>query len=122
MLRSLVPAILLAMATPILTAADATAGDKTPAERREQIKKQRDEFKNLSPEEKAAKIKERKAKMETRLAQLQKKKADGSITAQEQKQLDRLEAWKKNPDQAGPRPPRARKPAGDKPAGNEKPQ
>ena len=108
-MRGLVPAVLLALATPTLRAADAVAGDKTPAERREANKKRTEEFKKLSPEEKATKLKERNAKMETRLAALQKKKADGSLTALEQKQLDRLEAWKKNPDQAGPRPPRARK-------------
>lgn len=121
-MRGLVPALLLAMATPMLLAADPPAADKTPAERSEAIKKRNEEFQKLSPEEKAAKLKERKVKMEARLAALQKKKADGSISAQEQKQLDRLEAWKKNPDQAGPRPPRARKPQNTKPAGEEKPQ
>lgn len=121
-LKCLVPAVLLAMAVPALQAADAPKNDKTPAERREQLKKQREEFKNLSPEEKAAKLKERKAKLEARVAALKKKKADGTITAQEERQLNRAEAMLKNADLAAPRAPRARKPQGDKPAGEAKPQ
>jgi len=94
-LRFMVPALMLGVITTTFAADDQPSSDKTSEQRSEALKKQT-EVKQLTPEERAAKRKEARAKMEKRLAELQKKKADGSITDKEQKQLDRLVAMKNN--------------------------
>lgn len=49
------------------------------------------EGEKLSPEQKAAKQKERKEKADAQLKELKEKKASGSLTAQDEKRLERLE-------------------------------
>jgi len=111
-LKLLVPALMLGVTTTVLRADEPSPSDKSTA--------QHQEVKKLTPQERAAKRKEAREKMEKRLAELQKKKAAGTITDKEQKQLDRLEAMKKNQGNAqGQRPPR-RKAQEDKSAGTEK--
>lgn len=66
---------------------------------RKDLQKRREEFRNLTPEEREAKISERRAVAETKAAELRKKKAEGTITAQESQRLERMERLLK----AGPR-------------------
>ena len=100
----------------------------TPEERAAKIKEfreqRRDELQKLSPEERAAKIKEEREKraavrqaltpqereakrkeirdrMDKQLGELRKKKADGTLTPQEEKHLGRLEEVSKRFDQGG---------------------
>ena len=113
--KSLIAVLMLGVANTALPA-DAKAGgnqDKPAGERREEVKK-------LTPEEREAKRKERLEKLDKRLEELRKKKADGTLTGTEQKQLDRLELVKKNAGKPPVKHPHA-KPHGDNPAA-EKPE
>ena len=92
----LLSALLLSVAPSFLKADNQTASEKSRAQKREEFRKKLEEFKKLNPEERAAKRKELREKTEKRLAELRKKKADGAITAKEERQLQRLEAAQKN--------------------------
>ena len=119
-LKFMVPALMLGVITTAFAADVQPSSDKTSEQRSEALKKQTD-VKKLTPEERAAKLKEARAKMEKRLAELQKKKADGTITEKEQKQLDRLETRKNN--QGKPNAQRTHRKANPaKPASEEKAQ
>ena len=136
-------ALLLAAGTiPSLCAADAPpAPDKKPAreqfkdltpeeraakikERREKngspdgeaLQKKREELKDLTPEAREAKRKEFRERFDKQLDELRKKKADGTITDEETKKLERMEQINKRFEQGKPdgdRPPGTPKPRGD---------
>lgn len=96
---------------------------------REEMEKRREEFKNLSPEERQAKMKEwrekrgdlpglqilspeareakrkeLRARLEKHRTALLKKKADGTLTAQEEKRLQHMEELAKRFEKGGFRP------------------
>src|SRR6266446_5117638 len=100
------------------------AADEAPPAKAPDRPELREKLKNLPPEERAAKIKEfrekrvaarqaltpqeREAKrkeirerMDKQLGELRKKKADGTLTPQEEKRLGRLEEVSKRFDQGG---------------------
>ena len=116
-IRCLSAAVLVTLAAPVW-AEDAPAAStaKTPDQRQAEAAKRKAEYEKLTPEQREAHRKQRQEKMAAKLAELQKKKADGTITTEEQKRLDRLEAFKAN----GGAPGAARKHAAasktDKPA------
>ena len=119
-------------ATAMLRAADAPANpagdDKkptreelqkmTPEERQARMKEWRDKQPKLTPEQREAQRKVWRERMEKKLEDLKKKKADGTLTPQEEKQLERmqelLKRWEQGSDPGVPGTPPA-KPA-DKPA------
>jgi hypothetical protein len=91
------------------------------AARQSKILKRREGVKEPTPEEREAKRKEAREYTEKRVAELQKKKADGTITEQESRQLERLELFLKKGgrlDALKPRPKETtkgeQKPAADK--------
>ena len=61
-------------------------------------------LRDLPPEERQAKRQEIKARMQKRLEEFRKKKADGTITEQESRQLERMEEMTKRFEQAGGKP------------------
>lgn len=67
-----------------------------------ELAKQREELKNVPPEERAAKLKELREKMEKRHDELLKKKTEGTLTAEEQEQLNRYDAFKNRQGAADP--------------------
>ena len=93
-----------------------------PEERRKKLQELRQQRQQQTPEQREAQRKQMRARMDKRLADLEKKKADGTLTEDETKQLERLEQMKKRQDQGGPQgaQPR-RRPPGDKPAPADKP-
>ena len=67
-------------------------GRKTnSAPSRAELEKRREQLKNMTPEERAAKRKEIQARLEKRIAELREKQKNGSITAQESRELGRRE-------------------------------
>jgi hypothetical protein len=103
MITTLAAAVILTASIPTLRAAELVpATPVTP----EVQKKATETRKALTPEEKDARKKAQQAKMEERLAQLEKKKAAGTLTATEEKQLQRLTQLKAN----GWKPPTPPKP------------
>jgi hypothetical protein len=58
---------------------------------RTESEKRRDFLKNMSPEERAAKRLEIKGRLEKRIAELQLQKVNGTLTAQEGRELERRE-------------------------------
>ena len=85
---------------------------------REKDAARRPDFKNLTPEQREAKRKEFRERMRQRATDLRKKKTDGTITGEEQKQLERMEEiekrFDKNPARSEPRPATPEKPVGEK--------
>jgi hypothetical protein len=63
----------------------------TPEERQAKMKEMREKAANMTPEQREAQRKMFRERMEKRLEELKKKKADGSITEQETKQMEMLE-------------------------------
>lgn len=68
----------------------------------EAFQRKREELRNLTPEEREAKRQEFCKRLDQQLEELRKKKADGSITIEEAKRLERTEQLRKRFDQAGP--------------------
>src|SRR6266446_5725322 len=105
-------ALLLASGSHLaLKAADEAPPAKTPdrPELREQLKNLTKEERDkriaarqaLTPAEREAKRKEMRERMDKQLGELRKKKADGTLTPQEEKHLGRLEEASKRFDQGG---------------------
>ena len=94
----------------------------SPEERQAKLKELREKQQKLTPEEREAQRKQIRERMEKRLADLHKKKADGTLTEQETKQLERLEQMKKRQEQGGtPGAAPRRRPQVDKTAPPDKP-
>lgn len=82
----------------------------------EALQKKREELKNLTPEEREAKRKEFRERFDKQVGELRKKKADGTITPEESKRLDRMEQIIRRFEQGRPdgeRPPGSPKPRGE---------
>jgi hypothetical protein len=62
--------------------------------------KKREESRKLTPQEREARMKEWRGKMEAVLEQLRRKKANGTLTAEEAKRLQRMEETSKRIDEA----------------------
>src|SRR6266702_4027992 len=89
------------------------AADEAPPAKAPDRPELREKLKNLTPEERAAarqalapqereaKRKEIRERMDKQLGELRKKKADGTLTPQEEKRLGRLEEVSKRFDQGG---------------------
>lgn len=76
----------------------------------EEFAKRREEFKNLSPEEREAKMKEMREQFAGKRKELEKKRADGTISPEEDRMLERIEAMGKRGEQGkegAPRRPKA---------------
>jgi len=76
----------------------------------EEFAKRREELKNLPPEEREAKMKEMREQFTAKRTELEKKKADGSITPEEEQMLERFEAMGKRGEkgkEGAPRRPKA---------------
>ena len=126
-----------AVATVRADAAAVPAQKPSPGE----ADKKREDFKNLSPEERRARMKECREKRDAmtpeqreamreefrerfdkRLADLQKKKADGTLSEQQARELERMEQMKKRFQQFGrPGGPPLKRPNGEKPSAPQKP-
>lgn len=95
----------------------------SPEERQAKLKEWRENrgdrplLRDLSPQEREAKRKELQQRFEKHHAELLKKKADGSVTPQEERRLQRMEELAKRFEQGGPRPRPfpPRNPQGDPP-------
>jgi len=97
---ALLVALLALQVLPIT--ADETKAEKakpTPAEKADKATVEKksewvpnEEWNKLSDEERAQKLKERREKAEARVKALKEKKAAGTLTPAEEKQLERLEA------------------------------
>ena len=100
--------VALAVLVAVGTLTAARAADEQPAGRDRRTAEQRQEAKakqdKLTPEEREARAKQQRAQIEKRTAALEKKKAEGTLTEQEKKRLERLESLKKD----GNPPPRAK--------------
>ena len=111
-LKCVLAVLMAGGAAPLARSADAPAnpvgGDKRPT---------REELQKLSPEERQTKLKEWREKMtpeqreaqrktwrermEKKIEELKKKKTDGTITPQEEKQLERVQEMLKRGEQGG---------------------
>lgn len=72
-----------------------------------ELEKRREEFKNLTPEQRETKMKEMREKFAERRTDLEKKKANGTITPEESKQLERIEAMAKRGEKAREEKPKS---------------
>lgn len=121
--------LLLTGAAHFVRAAEVPAGQEkrptredwqkmTPEQREAKMKELREKRQVLTPEQREAQRKVWRERMDKRIEELKKKKADGTITTQEEQVLKRMEEMVKRWDQVGsPQTPRTTpaKPA-DKPA------
>lgn len=71
----------------------------------ERMGKLREEMKNMTPEQREAKMKELRSQMEAKKTELEKKKADGTITPQEEQMLERINQFASRAGKGGPRRP-----------------
>jgi len=87
--------VFLFLGSPLVLCAADTSNttNDTPKTKRELRQEQ---LKKLTPDQRESRQKLARQRAEKRLAQLRKKKADGSITPTEQKQLDQLEEVQKH--------------------------
>jgi hypothetical protein len=77
---------------------------KTNGVSRSEAEKRREHLKNMSPEERAAKRTEIKGRLEQRIAELRARRAEGGLTAQEVRELERREqVLKRFEQEPGPR-------------------
>ena len=88
--------VLLGLNSLPLIAEDAKAPVPTEARAKAKVERKKGglgsaEWDKLSPEQKATQQKERKEKADAQLKELKAKKAAGSLTAQDEKRLERLE-------------------------------
>jgi hypothetical protein len=72
--------------------------------------KRREQFRNMTPEERAAKRKEIKGRLEKKIAELRAKQVNGTITAQETRELGRREKILRHFEEADSSQPRVERP------------